>query len=166
MSEEFSFQLNGETTTVEADRNTPLLYVLRNNLGHYGARFGCGDGLCGACMIIVDGHAVFSCDTPLWSVAGKAVETIEGLAEEDSLHPLQEHILKEQAGQCGYCLSGIIMRAKALLDQNPNPSRSEIAEALETNLCRCGAQSRILGAIEKAAHVLSQKRGLRHDTIR
>ncbi len=156
MSEEFSFYLNGRPVTVTADRNTPFLYILRNSLDHYGARFGCGDGLCGACMIIVDGHAVFSCDTPIWSIVGKNVETVEGLASDKGLHPLQEYILQEQAGQCGYCLSGIIMRAKALLDENPNPTRAEIAAALEKNLCRCGSHARILRAIELAARALKE----------
>jgi len=157
--DKISFQLNGRSVTVTADRNTPFLYILRNSLDHIGTRFGCGDGLCGACIIIVDGHAVFACDTPVWSMDGKNIETIEGLATDKGLHPLQQHILQEQAGQCGYCLSGIIMRAKALLDENPNPNRAEIAEALERNLCRCGAHARILKAIERAASTLAEKEG-------
>ncbi len=151
MSETFSFIVNGDSVEVTVERNTPLLYALRNDLGLKGARFGCGDGLCGACMVIVDGQAIFSCDTPVWSIEGQAVETIEGLAAGGKLHPLQEAILDMQAGQCGYCLTGIIMRAKALLDQNPSCTRADIVQALDRNLCRCGAHSRIIKAIENAA---------------
>lgn len=151
MSETFELDVNGKPAKVDVDRDTALLYVLRNDLGLKGTRFGCGDGVCGACMVIIDGRAQFACDTPIWSVAGKSVETVEGLAKDDVLHPLQEAILDEQAGQCGYCLSGIIMRAKALLEEKPRATRAEIADALDRNLCRCGAHARILDAIETAA---------------
>jgi nicotinate dehydrogenase subunit A len=150
LSEKFGFIVNGNQVEVETDRETPLLYVLRNELGLKGARFGCGLGLCGSCTVIMDGHAVFSCDTPVWSAANRRIETVEGLAKNGTPHPLQRAILDEQAGQCGYCLSGIVMRAKALLDQNPRPSRGEIAEALDRNLCRCGAHNRIIRAIQRA----------------
>jgi nicotinate dehydrogenase subunit A len=128
-----------------------LLLVLRNELGLSGARFGCGEGLCGACTVIVEGRAVTSCDLPLEAVSGKAVETVEGIARDGKLHAVQQALLDEQAGQCGYCLTGIVMRAKALLDANPTPSLEEIAQSLDKHLCRCGAQPRILRAIRRAA---------------
>lgn len=151
MPEAFSFSVNGNKVEVNVERDTPLLYVLRNDLGLKGARFGCGDGLCGACTVIVDGAHGFSCDTPVWSIEGKNIETIEGLASDGGLHALQKAFLDVQAGQCGYCLTGIIMRAKALLDDNPTPARAQIVSALERNLCRCGAHARIIKAIETAA---------------
>ncbi len=120
-----------------------------------GTRFGCGLEQCGACMVLVDGQPVQSCNAALDSVAGKQVTTIEGLAGSDgTLHPLQQAFLEEQAGQCGYCLSGILISAKALLDRNPNPTRSEIAAALDDNLCRCGSHVRILKAVERAAAIM------------
>ncbi len=135
--------------------DTPLLDILRNTLGLTGTRFGCGLEQCGACMVLVDGQPVQACNAALDSVAGKAVTTIEGLAGPDGkLHPLQQAFLDEQAGQCGYCLSGILMAAKALLDRNPAPSRTEIAAALDANLCRCGSHIRILKAVERAAATL------------
>lgn len=150
MSERFNFTVNGNAVEAETDRDTPLLYVLRNQLELKGSRFGCGLGLCGSCTVLMDGHPIFSCDTPLWSVQDRSIETVEGLAQDGEPHPLQRAILEEQAGQCGYCLSGIVMRAKALLDSNPTPSRAEIAEALDRNLCRCGAHNRIIRAIQRA----------------
>ena len=159
MSETFTFTVNGGEVTVEADRDTPLLYILRNDLGLRGARFGCGDGLCGACSVILDGHAIFSCDTPVWSVAGHVVETIEGLSRDGKPHPLQEVILDEQAGQCGYCLTGIVMRVKALFDENPEAGRDEVVTALERNLCRCGTQPRILRAIDAYARRVGPEAG-------
>ena len=134
---------------------TPLLDILRNTLRLTGTRFGCGLEQCGACMVLVDGAPVQSCNAALDAVAGKEITTIEGLAGNGgTLHPLQQAFLDEQAGQCGYCLSGILMSAKALLDQNPNPSRHEIAAALDNNLCRCGSHVRILTAVERAAKIL------------
>ena len=159
VAETFTFSVNGRYVEIEVDRDTPLLYVLRNDLGLKGTRFGCGDGLCGACSVIMDGRAIFACDTPVWSVSGHAVETIEGIGDDSGLHPLQQAVLDEQAGQCGYCLSGIIMRAKALLDENPKPSRAEIVAALDRNLCRCGTHTRILRAIDKAALQLADGAG-------
>jgi nicotinate dehydrogenase subunit A len=159
VSETFTFTVNGGEVTVEADRDTPLLYILRNDLGLRGTRFGCGDGLCGACSVILDGHAIFSCDTPVWSAAGHVVETIEGLSRDGKPHPLQEAILDQQAGQCGYCLTGIVMRVKALFDENPGAGRDEVVTALERNLCRCGTQPRILRAIDAYARRVGAEAG-------
>ena len=143
--------VNGAAREVAADPETPLLYVLRNDLDLKGARYGCGVGLCGACTVIVDGKAVQSCDVPVSAVAGKAITTIEGIGTADKPHPLQRAFIAEQAAQCGYCVSGIIMSAKALLDAKPRPSDDEIREALHQNLCRCGTHTRILRAIRAAA---------------
>ena len=143
--------VNDRPCRVEAEPETPLLYVLRNELGLKGTRFGCGLGQCGACTVIVDGAAVQSCDVPLSAVSGKRITTIEGLAEDGKLHPLQEAFIAEQAAQCGYCASGIIMTAKALLDSQPNPTEEEVRAALTGNLCRCGTHSRILRAIQRVA---------------
>ena len=143
--------VNGRQSEVEAEPETPLLYVLRNDLKLKGARFGCGLGQCGACTVIVDGKAVQSCDVPVSAVAGKEITTIEGIGTLDAPHPLQRAFIAQQAAQCGYCASGIIMAAKALLDQNPSPSEAEIRAALERNLCRCGTHVRILRAIRMAA---------------
>jgi len=132
--------------------DAPLLDILRNTLGLVGTRFGCGLEQCGACMVLVDGQPLPACTAALDSFAGREITTVEGLAGPDgALHPLQKAFAEEQAGQCGYCLSGILMSAKALLDANPNPSRREIAEALDGNLCRCGSHVRILKAVERAA---------------
>ena len=141
-----SFSLNGEVCEIDADPDTPLLYVLRNDLGLQGARFGCGVGLCGACFVHVDGVSVPSCDTPVWSLAGKSVVTIEGL----SPHPIQRAFLAKQAAQCGYCVTGIIMTGAALLDREPHPSPATVTDALDRHLCRCGAQQRMVQAIVEA----------------
>jgi nicotinate dehydrogenase subunit A len=146
-----ALNVNGLSHSVTADPETPLLYVLRNDLKLKGTRFGCGIGLCGACMVIVDGKAVHSCDMPLAAAAGKAVTTIEGLAKNGNLHPLQQAFVEEQAAQCGYCVSGIIMAAKALLDTHPRAGDAEIRAALKGNLCRCGTHHRILRAIHRVA---------------
>src|SRR5947207_13129329 len=143
--------VNGSAVSVSADGDTPLLDVLRNHLGLVGTKFGCGAEQCGSCMVLVDGTPEKSCGTALSTVAGKAVVTIEGLGTPEHPHPLQQAFLDEQAGQCGYCLSGILISAKALLDKNPSPSRREIALALDENICRCGSHSRILRAVERAA---------------
>ena len=143
--------VNGGAVSVSADGDTPLLDVLRNRLGLVGAKFGCGQEQCGSCMVLVDGAPAKSCGTALSSVAGKAVVTIEGLGTPAHPHPLQQAFLDEQAGQCGYCLAGILVSAKALLDRNPSPSRAQIATALDDNICRCGSHPRILRAIERAA---------------
>jgi nicotinate dehydrogenase subunit A len=143
--------VNGKSHSVSAEPETALLYVLRNDLKLKGARFGCGLGQCGACTVLVDGKPVQSCDSPLSAAVGKAITTIEGLAPEGELHPLQAAFIAEQAAQCGYCITGIIMAAKALLDANPRPADAEIRSALKGNLCRCGTHQRILNAIKRAA---------------
>lgn len=142
--------VNGVAREVVAHPETPLLYVLRNDLQLKGARYGCGVGQCGACTVIVDGNAVQSCDVPVSAVAGKSIATIEGIGTADKPHPLQQAFIDKQAAQCGYCVSGIIMAAKALLDRNPTPSELQIREALAGNLCRCGTHTRILRAIRSA----------------
>ena len=143
--------VNGAQREVAADPETPLLYVLRNDLKLKGARFGCGLGQCGACTVIVDGKPVQSCDVPVSAMAGKSITTIEGIGTAADPHPLQRAFIRHQAGQCGYCLSGIIMTAKALLDVRPKATDDEIREALAGNLCRCGTHTRILSAIRTAA---------------
>jgi nicotinate dehydrogenase subunit A len=148
--------VNGNAVTVTADADTPLLDILRNHLGLMGTKFGCGQEQCGCCMVLVDGHPEKSCGKPLSTVAGKEITTIEGLGTRERPHPLQQAFLDEQAGQCGYCLSGILISAKALLDRNPAPSRAEIAEALDDNICRCGSHVRILRAVEHAARLLRE----------
>ena len=145
--------VNGSLCTVKAAETTPLLDVLRNELDLKGARYGCGLEQCGSCMVLIDGEPVFSCSREVGTVAGRRVSTIEGLG---GTHPLQQAFLQEQAGQCAYCLSGIIMSAKALLDRNPAPTRADIVTALDKHLCRCGAHPRILRAVEKAAVALRQ----------
>lgn len=146
--------VNGKTHEVAADPETPLLYVLRNDLKLKGARYGCGLGQCGACTVIVDGKAVQSCDVPVSAATGKAITTIEGISRNGKLHALQEAFISEQAAQCGYCATGIIMSAKALLDVNPKATEQEIRTALKGNLCRCGTHQRILRAIQRAAKEL------------
>ena len=143
--------VNGTSHSVAAEPETPLLYVLRNDLKLKGARFGCGQGQCGTCTVIIDGKAVQSCNLPVSAAVGKAVTTIEGISTNGQLHPLQQAFIAEQAAQCGYCITGIIMAAKALLDANPRASEAEIRSALKANLCRCGTHHRILRAIRRAA---------------
>jgi nicotinate dehydrogenase subunit A len=144
--------VNGRRVSVGvANEDATLLNVLRNQLGLMGTRFGCGLEQCGCCMVLVDGAPVKSCARSIGTVAGKAITTIEGLGTREQPHPLQQAFLEEQAGQCGYCLGGILISAKALLDRNRSPSRREIAQALDDNLCRCGTHNRILRAVEKAA---------------
>ncbi len=146
-----SLTVNGGEVQIAADPDTPLLDVLRNHLGLVGAKFGCGLEQCGCCMVLVDGRPEKSCGKAVSTVAGKQIVTIEGLGTRAKPHPLQQAFLDEQAGQCGYCLPGIIVTAKALLDANPAPSRAEIARALDDNICRCGSHARILRAVELAA---------------
>src|SRR5216684_6872160 len=154
-----SLIVNGNAVSVSADADTPLLDVLRNHLGLVGTKFGCGAEQCGSCMVLVDGKPEKSCGTALSTVVGKAVVTIEGLGTREHPHPLQQAFLDEQAGQCGYCLSGILISAKALLDKNRSPSRREIAAALDDNICRCGSHPRILKAVERAAAAMRQGAG-------
>jgi nicotinate dehydrogenase subunit A len=137
-------EVNGATKRVAAHPDTPLLYVLRNDLGLVGARFGCGSGQCGACYVLIDGRAMASCDTPLSFAAGKKITTIEGLKGE---HAVQKALVRHQAAQCGYCMSGIVMSAVSLLAKNSNPSETEVREALDKNLCRCGSHNRVVRAI-------------------
>jgi nicotinate dehydrogenase subunit A len=143
--------VNDVRYSVDEDADTSLLQVLRENLGLKGTRFGCGVGLCGACFVLLDGQATPSCDTPLWAAEGKEVVTIEGLGGPGDLHPLQQAFLDEQAAQCGYCLSGVLISAAALLTRNPAPDEAEVAAALDRNLCRCGAQRRMIRAVVRAA---------------
>ena len=148
--------INDKSVSVTAAETTPLLFVLRNELELKGTRYGCGLEQCGSCMVLVDGEPVYACSRELGTVAGRRITTIEGIGGTANPHPLQIAFLDEQAGQCGYCLSGIIMSAKALLDRNPSPSRAQIIEALDKHLCRCGAHPRILRAVEKAATMLRE----------
>ena len=145
------FRLNGFETNVDADPDMSLLTVLRGQLGMTGSHFGCGAGECGACNVIVGDHAVTACDTPLWSLADKDVTTIEGLGDAQKPHPLQRAFIAEQALQCGYCVSGILMSAAALLRRNPNPTSEEVKAALDRNLCRCGSHNRMVRAVLRAA---------------
>jgi len=139
--------VNGAQRSVDAAPETPLLYVLRNDLGLAGTRFGCGSGQCGACFVLVDGRAMASCDVPVWSLSGKKIVTIEGLGEK---HPVQQALIDEQAAQCGYCMSGIVMSAVALLSTNSNPTETDVRAALDRNLCRCGSHNRVVRAILNA----------------
>ena len=148
--------VNGKAVSASADGDTPLLDVLRNHLGLVGTKFGCWLEQCGCCMVLVDGEPVKSCGKAVSTVAGRQVMTIEGLGTPEQPHRLQQAFLAEQAGQCGYCLPGILITAKALLDVNPSPSRREIALALDDNICRCGSHPRILRAVERAAAMMRQ----------
>jgi nicotinate dehydrogenase subunit A len=147
----FGFTVNGRPVEVDADGDTPLLDVLRDELDLKGSRFGCGLGLCGACFVRLDDAVVPSCTTPVWSAEGRSVVTVEGLAAEDgALHPVQQAVLDRQAAQCGFCISGIVVSAAALLDREPHPDRATVAAALDRNLCRCGSHRRILDAVVQA----------------
>src|SRR5580692_78500 len=160
MTQEFEFTVDGRRVSVVLDNEeAPLLNVLRNALGVMGARFGCGLDQCGSCMVLIDGAPEKSCSKPIWSVAGKTVVTVEGLGTPEHPHPLQAAFIDEQAGQCGYCLAGILISAKALLERNPQPTRSEIAQALDGNICRCGAHNRILRAVARAAVRMREETG-------
>jgi nicotinate dehydrogenase subunit A len=142
-------EVNGASRNVEARPDTPLLYVLRNDLGLTGTRFGCGSGQCGACFVLVEGKPMASCDLPLSALSNKSITTIEGLG---GRHPVQKALVAEQAAQCGYCMSGIVMSAVALLSSNRKPSEGEIRQALDKNLCRCGSHNRVVRAVMRAAH--------------
>jgi nicotinate dehydrogenase subunit A len=150
-----SLKINGTQRTAQAEESTPLLYVLRHDFDLKGTRFGCGAAQCGSCQVLVDGVALPACDTPLWAVEGKAVVTVEGLADGETLHPLQQAFIVEQAAQCGYCLSGILISAAALLKTNPNPSEPEVRQTLDKHLCRCGSHNRIVRAVLRAAGVMA-----------
>lgn len=151
------FVLNGAPTCIEADETELLLDVMRARLGLLGARFGCGAGQCGACAVLVDGRSVAACQVEVGTLAGKSVITIEGLGTPERPHPLQAAFIELQAGQCGYCLSGILVSAKALLDRNPDPSRAEIADALDWHLCRCGVHNRVMNAVALAARRMREE---------
>jgi nicotinate dehydrogenase subunit A len=146
-----SLNVNGKRRVVDADPDTPLLYVLRNDLSLNGPKFGCGLAQCGACTVIMDGNAIRSCVTPADAAQNHAVTTLEGLGSTKKMHPLQQAFVDEQAVQCGYCINGMIMTAKALLDKNPKPTDHEIKQALDGNLCRCGTHIRILRAVKRAS---------------
>ena len=150
-TEVLTMSVNGTEREIACDPDTPLLYVLRNDLGLLGAKFGCGLGLCGACNVLVDGHPVHSCDTPVWSVAGKQVTTVEGLGDGDRPHPLQEAFVEQQALQCGYCTAGMLVTGAALLARDPDVDDAGVRRALDGNLCRCGAHNRIVRAVLSAA---------------
>jgi len=143
--------VNGQAVSVASDPATPLLDVLRNELDLKGTRYGCGLEQCGTCMVLIDGEAAYSCAREVGTLAGRVVTTIEGLGTSDAPHSLQRAFLDEQAGQCGYCLSGIIVSAAALLARNPSPTRAEIVAALDKHLCRCGTHTRIIAAVQRAA---------------
>jgi len=145
------FQLNGRPIALDTDEDRTLLWVLRTDLALTGTKYGCGEGLCGSCTILVDGRAVRSCMSSLKDVAGKSVVTIEGLAHGDELHPVQKAFMEHGGFQCGYCTSGMIMNAVGLLGTEPHPSRAAIIEGMNDNLCRCGAHRRIVAAIEAAS---------------
>src|ERR1700704_6114412 len=136
-------KVNGSTHSVPAEPDTPLLYVLRNDFALNGAKFGCGLAQCGACTVMIGGRSVRSCVTPIGSIGEAEITTIEGLGTVEKPHPLQRAFIDEQAAQCGYCINGMLMTAKALLDRNPHPSETEVRQGLATNLCRCGTHNRI-----------------------
>lgn len=148
--------VNGKTVEVAADPDSPLLFALREQLGLTSVHLGCGANQCGACHVILDGHAVPACDTPLWAVAGKSVTTLEGLGTPEAPHALQRAFIAEQAMQCGYCTAGIINTAAALLKQKPDPTEAEVRSALDRNLCRCGAHNRIVRAVMRAAKEMAR----------
>ena len=144
------FKLNGQSINADVENDTNLLEVLRNDLGLNGPKFGCGLAQCGACAVLLDGVSIRSCVTPVSVVSGKELTTLEGLGDRENPHPLQKAFIAEQAMQCGYCVNGVIMNAAALLARNANPGDNEIRQALDNNLCRCGAQTRMLKAVKKA----------------
>ncbi|WP_426612844.1 (2Fe-2S)-binding protein [Bradyrhizobium sp. McL0616] len=152
-----TLMVNGESRTIKASADTPLLYVLRDELGLNAAKFGCGLGQCGACTVIVDGKAIFSCVTPVMVLEGRKVTTLEGIGSLDVPGPMQRGFIEEQAAQCGYCIPGMMMRAQALLDRDPHASDEAIKAELQPHLCRCGTHMRILRAIRRAADELRSK---------
>jgi nicotinate dehydrogenase subunit A len=148
--------VNGQTTRFDLDADTPLLYVLRDNLALNGPKFGCGLGQCGACTVLMNGQAVRSCSVPISKAAGLRITTLEGLGSSEKPHPIQKAFIDEQAAQCGYCINGMIMTSKALLERSPNPSDREIRKALAGNLCRCGTHQRIVAAVKRAAVLMAK----------
>lgn len=154
-----NLDVNGKAVQVDAEPSTPLLYVLRDQLQLNGAKFGCGLGQCGACTVMVDGRAVFSCITPIAALPGRRIKTVEGLGTLEAPGPMQRAFIHEQAAQCGYCIPGMMMRAQALLEANPAPSPDEIRRHMNTNLCRCGTHMRILRAVQRAAGLMKSNGG-------
>ncbi len=148
--------VNGQTTRFDLEPDTPLLYVLRDNLALNGPKFGCGLAQCGACTVLMDGQAVRSCSVPIGKASGRRITTLEGLGSTDKPHPIQKAFIEEQAAQCGYCINGMIMTSKALLERSPNPSDREIRKALAENLCRCGTHQRIVAAVKRAAVLMAK----------
>ena len=144
--------VNGSRRSVAVNGDTPLLYVLRNDLGLVGSRFGCGSGQCGACFVLIDGRAMASCDLPVSFAVGKKITTVEGLGKGGELHPVQKALIAEQAAQCGYCMSGIAVAAVALLSVNRTPTEKQVREALDKNLCRCGSHNRVVKAVMRVAN--------------
>ena len=151
-----ALRVNGKAQSVDVDTDTPLLYVLRNELQLNGPKFGCGLGQCGACTVVIDGNAVRSCQMPVSAVGNRAITTLEGLGTTKNMHKIQQAFVDEQAAQCGYCINGMIMSTKALLDKNPKPTDTQIKEALAGNLCRCGTHIRILRAVKRASGQLGK----------
>jgi aerobic-type carbon monoxide dehydrogenase small subunit (CoxS/CutS family) len=158
VTDTLDFVVNGRSVSVSCDGTVPLLTVLRDHLGLRGTKFGCGTEQCGSCMVLIDGKPVHSCTRQIASIAGAEVTTVEGLSRGGALNPLQQAFLEEQAGQCGYCLPGILVSASALLATNPTPSRAEIIAALDPHLCRCGIHNRVIRAVQKACSVLADGR--------
>ena len=156
MTRSIEFDVNGVRRAVTADPDVPLIYILRNDLKLKGTRFGCGQGVCGCCTVLLDGRSVQSCNTPMSAAEARTVTTIEGLWRDSALHPSQEAFIEEQAGQCGYCLTGIIMGAAALLNRIPSPTDAQIRSELDIHLCRCGSYDRILRAIRRASQKMSK----------
>lgn len=146
-----NIEVNGTTHEIDGDPSMPLLYALRDQIGLRGAKFGCGLGQCGACTVMVDGRAVFSCLMPVSALDGRAVTTTEGLLEDDAPGPIHRAFIEEQAAQCGYCIAGMVMRAQALLTRTPDPTDDEILDGMQTNLCRCGTHAAIIRAVKRAA---------------
>ncbi len=146
-----ALRVNGKRAEVDTEPDTALLYVLRNHLGLVGTRFGCGVGLCGACFVLIDGRPASSCDTPMWAIGEREVTTVEGLSPPGRPHPVAAAIIDQQAAQCGYCLSGMVVSAASLLADNHDPTDAEVRAALDANLCRCGAHNRIVRAVLAAA---------------
>jgi nicotinate dehydrogenase subunit A len=157
MAKTVQLTVNGQTQEITSAPDTPLIYVLRNELNLKGTRFGCGLEQCGSCMVLINGEPAQSCAREVGSLDGAEITSIEALGDQTAPHPLQQAFLEEQAGQCGYCLTGILISAKALLERNPEPARHEIIQALDGHICRCGAHGRIIRAVEKAAAMLRQE---------
>jgi len=158
MEQSFKLVVNGQTHSVQADPDISLLTILRDHLGLTGSKYGCGEGQCGSCTVLLDGAPRRSCVTPVSAAAGKSITTIEGLEESGRLHPVQQAFLDAEAFQCAYCTSGMIMSSVALLKQNSNPTQSEIEQALQGNICRCGTHPRIIEAVQKAAQASREQR--------